>query len=268
MLPTTNLKKQLSEHMFITGMTGPKRSQDFHSQGPRPSGCGKTTTAMVGSDFIGDDLAQIWIAKDGTIRGINPEKGIFGIVEDVNREGDPYLMDCLRGDGTEVIWSNVLIDDNGVPHWVGNGEEAPKKGVNFKGEWFERKNRCWTARLFQCRTKIPRCTLLASAIENHATEAAEDPAGVPIKVFTYSGRDADTMPPVWVAKTADEGVVIGASIVSQATAHRNWSDWCSPSALGKMPRLSLELSLITWRLSSLFSTLLNSQRMPNPYWLV
>ena len=45
-----------------------------------------------------------------------------------------------------------------------------------------------------------------------------DPAGVAIKVITYSGRDADTMPPVWVGKNSDHGVVIGASIVSAATA--------------------------------------------------
>ena len=38
------------------------------------------------------------------------------------------------------------------------------------------------------------------------------------RVFTYSGRDADTMPPVWAARTPDEGVVIGACIVSAATA--------------------------------------------------
>jgi phosphoenolpyruvate carboxykinase (GTP) len=210
------LGQHLSEHMFITGMTGPEGRKTFFA-GAAPSGCGKTTTAMVGSDFIGDDLAQIWIAEDGTIRAINPEKGIFGIVEDVNREGDPYLMDCLRGDGTEVIWSNVLIDDQDVPHWTGNGEEAPKKGVNFQGEWFEGKTKDDGSPVPMSH-KNSRCTLLASAIKNHATEASEDPAGVPVKVFTYSGRDADTMPPVWVAKTADEGVVIGASIVSKATA--------------------------------------------------
>jgi phosphoenolpyruvate carboxykinase (GTP) len=37
-------------------------------------------------------------------------------------------------------------------------------------------------------------------------------------VITYSGRDSDTMPPVWVAKNPDHGVVIGASILSAATA--------------------------------------------------
>ncbi|MGI9536763.1 MAG: phosphoenolpyruvate carboxykinase (GTP) [Desulfocapsaceae bacterium] len=208
--------EHLSEHMFITGMTGPDGRKTFMA-GAAPSGCGKTTTAMVGTDFIGDDLAQLWIAADGTVRAINPEKGIFGIVEDVNREGDPYLMDCLRGDGTEVIWSNVLIDEHDVPHWEGNGETPPEKGVNFQGEW-------WTDKTDGDGNPIPmshknsRCTLLAEAIANHNTEAAEDPAGVPVKVITYSGRDGDTMPPVWAAKTMDEGVVIGASIVSQATA--------------------------------------------------
>lgn len=232
--------KQLSEHMFITGMTGPGGRKTFFA-GAAPSGCGKTTTAMVGSDFIGDDLAQIWIADDGTIRGINPEKGIFGIVEDVNREGDPYLMDCLRGEGTEVIWSNVLIDDQGVPHWVGNGEEPPQKGTNFQGEWYEGKTDD-AGNPVPISHKNSRCTLLASAIKNHATDKAEDPAGLPLKVFTYSGRDADTMPPVWVAKSADEGVVIGASIVSQATATEvgatgvNRQPWANapfiPGALG------------------------------------
>ena len=210
------VEQELSEHMFITGMTGPRGRKTFFA-GAAPSGCGKTTTAMVGSDFIGDDLAQLWIAADGTLRAINPEKGIFGIVEDVNLDGDPFLMECLRGHGTEVIWSNVLIDEDGIPHWVGHGEDHPKKGINFQGEWYEGKKDA-DGNLVPMSHKNSRCTLVASDIENHATRFSEDPAGVPVKVITYSGRDGDTMPPVWVAKNADEGVVIGASIVSKATA--------------------------------------------------
>ncbi|MFT5699532.1 MAG: phosphoenolpyruvate carboxykinase (GTP) [Desulforhopalus sp.] len=209
------LEEQLSEHMFITGLTGPGGRKTFFA-GAAPSGCGKTTTAMVGSDFIGDDLAQFWIDKEGCLRAINPEKGVFGIVEDVNREGDPKLMDCLRGDGTEVIWSNVLIND-GIPHWVGNGEESPTSGINFQGEWSEGHTDA-DGKLIPMSHKNSRCTLLASEIANHATEFSEDPKGVPVKVITYSGRDSDTMPPVWVAKNSDAGVVIGASIVSKATA--------------------------------------------------
>jgi phosphoenolpyruvate carboxykinase (GTP) len=207
--------EQLSEHMFITGINGPGGRTTWCA-GAAPSGCGKTTTAMAGNEFVGDDLAQMWIADDGTIRSINPECGIFGIVQDVNNEGDPQLMDLLRNEKTEVIWSNVLIDDNGVPHWVGSGEEAPKKGVNFQGEWEEGK-------VDDKGKPVPishpnaRCTLSASALATYSTET-ENPAGVVTRMFTYSGRDADTMPPVWVAKTSDEGVVIGACIVSAATA--------------------------------------------------
>jgi phosphoenolpyruvate carboxykinase (GTP) len=61
-------------------------------------------------------------------------------------------------------------------------------------------------------------TLANVAIGNYNEKAAEDPAGVHVKVITYSGRDSDTMPPIWVARTPDHGVVIGASIVSAATA--------------------------------------------------
>lgn len=208
-------EEQLSEHMFITGMTGPGGRKTFFAGGA-PSGCGKTTTAMVGSDFIGDDLAQFWIDQQGVLRAINPENGIFGILEDVNREGDPFLMDCLRGDGVEVIWSNVLVKD-GVPYWVGNGEEPPKDGINFQGEWYEGKVDA-QGKPVPLSHKNSRCTLRAAAIANHNAELAGDPAGVPVKVITYSGRDGDTMPPVRVAHSADEGVVIGATIVSKATA--------------------------------------------------
>jgi phosphoenolpyruvate carboxykinase (GTP) len=209
-------EEKLSEHMFITGITDPDGRQTFFA-GAAPSGCGKTTTAMVGTDFIGDDLSQLWIGQDGTLRGINPERGIFGIVRDVKREDDPHLMKALREEGAEVIWSNVLIDDAKVPHWEGNGEEHPKKGINFQGEWWEGKTDEDGAPI-PISNKNARCTLYCTSIGNYNDAAAEDPGGVEIKVITYSGRDSDTMPPVWVAKNPDHGVVIGASILSAATA--------------------------------------------------
>ena len=211
--------KELSEHMFITGVRGPGGRRTFIA-GAAPSGCGKTTTAMAGDEFIGDDLAQMWIEeKDGTLRAINPEKGIFGIVKDVNWDSDPYLMKALREPGVaEVIWSNVLIHD-GIPYWEGccPEDEMPDRGINFEGEW-------WKGKTDEEGNPIPpshpnaRATVPCTAIENYNESMAESPAGVPIKVITYSGRDADTMPPVWVARNPDEGVAIGASIVSAATA--------------------------------------------------
>ncbi|MGD9189129.1 MAG: phosphoenolpyruvate carboxykinase (GTP) [Desulfobacteraceae bacterium] len=206
---------ELSEHMFITCIQGPN-GRITGITGAAPSGCGKTTTAMAGDYFIGDDLAQMWIAEDGTIRSVNPECGIFGIVEDVNQEGDPLLMDCLRKEGTEVIWSNVLIDDNGIPHWVGNGEPHPSSGRNFQGEWQEGMTDA-NGKPVPLSHPNARCTLASAALGNFSEEA-ENPAGVETRVITYSGRDSDTMPPVWAAKNSDQGVVIGACIVSAATA--------------------------------------------------
>ncbi|MHC4826494.1 MAG: phosphoenolpyruvate carboxykinase (GTP), partial [Planctomycetota bacterium] len=208
--------EELSEHMFITGIRGDDGKITWFA-GAAPSGCGKTTTAMAGTDFVGDDLAQMWIASDGTMRAINPEQGIFGIVADVNREGDPYLMKCLREEWTEAIWSNVLIDDKNVPHWTGNGEKHPDKGRNFQGDWTKGKKDA-NGNEIPISHPNARCTVRCTAIENYNAEVGESPQGATIKVITYSGRDADTMPPVWVGKNSDHGVVIGASIVSAATA--------------------------------------------------
>jgi phosphoenolpyruvate carboxykinase (GTP) len=62
-----------------------------------------------------------------------------------------------------------------------------------------------------------RCTLSNRALENYS-DRNEDAQGVETRIITYSGRDSDTMPPVWVSKNSDGGVVIGACIVSAATA--------------------------------------------------
>ncbi len=208
--------EQLSEHMFITGIGGPGGRITW-MVGAAPSGCGKTTTAMAGDHFVGDDLAQMWIADDGTVRSINPEAGIFGIVADVNWDGDPMLMECLRKPGTEVIWSNVLIDENQVPQWTGNNEDPPPtKGFNFQGPW-KAGMKDDQGKEIPMSHPNSRCTLSNRALGNYSAEN-ENPAGVDTRIFTYSGRDSDTMPPVFVAKTPDYGVVIGACIVSAATA--------------------------------------------------
>ncbi|OQY15545.1 MAG: phosphoenolpyruvate carboxykinase (GTP) [Desulfobacterium sp. 4572_20] len=207
--------KEISEHMFITGIKGPGGRITFFA-GAAPSGCGKTTTAMTGDEFVSDDLAQIWIAEDGSIRSINPENGIFGIIRDVSWDDDPMMLKLFRNEKAEIIFSNLLIDENKKPHWEGSGEESPEKGYNFQGQWEKGKTD-------KNNEPVPishpnaRFTISCEALDNYS-DKIEDPAGVVAKVFTYSGRDSDTMPPVWVANNLDHGVVIGASLISQATA--------------------------------------------------
>ncbi len=210
-----NRGKELSEHMFITGIKGPGNRVTWCA-GAAPSGCGKTTTAMTGDLFIGDDLAQMWLLDNGDIQSINPECGIFGILENVNSEGDPLLIDVLRKPGHEVIWSNVLVDKNKIPHWVGNMEDSPEKGFNFQGEW-TRGMVDNNGKIIPISHPNSRCTIASTTLKNYS-EDAENENGVTTKIFTYSGRDSDTMPPIWVAKTPAHGVTIGACIVSKATA--------------------------------------------------
>jgi len=64
---------KLSEHMFITGLAGDGRTTYF--AGAAPSGCGKTTTAMTGTDFVGDDLAQLWSCQGWNAAGHQSRKG-------------------------------------------------------------------------------------------------------------------------------------------------------------------------------------------------
>ncbi len=207
--------KEISEHMFITGLKGPGGRITFFA-GAAPSGCGKTTTAMTGDEFVSDDLAQIWIAEDGSIRSINPENGIFGIIRDVSWDDDPMMLKLFRNEKAEIIFSNLLIDENKKPHWEGSGEEPPKKGYNFQGQWEEDKTDK-KGKPVPISHPNARFTISCEALDNYS-DKIEDPAGVVAKVFTYSGRDSDTMPPVWVANNLDHGVVIGASLISQATA--------------------------------------------------
>lgn len=129
---------------------------------------------------------------------------------------DPMILKILRNEKTEIIFSNVLVDEKKKPHWVGSGEEPPQKGYNFQGQREEGKTDK-NGKPVPLSHPNARFTVQATALENYSNKM-EDKAGVVTKVFTYSGRDSDTMPPVWVAKDPDYGVVIGASIVSAATA--------------------------------------------------
>ncbi|GAI89972.1 unnamed protein product, partial [marine sediment metagenome] len=113
----------LAEHMFVMGVHGPNGRVTYFS-GAFPSACGKTSTSMIpGQTIIGDDIAYLR-KKDDRIHCVNVEKGIFGIIRDVNSKNDPIIHEALTNP-YEVIFSNILIDDAKKPHWLGMGAELP-----------------------------------------------------------------------------------------------------------------------------------------------
>jgi len=181
----------LAEHMFIMGTHGPNGRVTYFA-GAFPSACGKTSTSMIpGQTIVGDDIAYLR-KKNGRVNCVNVEKGIFGIIRDVNPEDDPVIYDALTKPG-EVIFSNILIDDNMMPHWLGMGKELAANGTNHSG-----KN--------------------ISELSNR-DPLADDPAGVPVGGIIYGGRDSDTWVPVEQAYNWTEGIIAkGASIESETTA--------------------------------------------------
>jgi len=203
----------LAEHMFIMGVHG-KKNRVTYFTGAFPSGCGKTSTAMIpGQTIVGDDIAYL-NKINGGVRAVNVESGIFGIIRNVNSEDDPLIYQTLTSP-RELIFSNVLIND-GIPCWLGMGKDIPNKGVNHSGEWLNGKKDS-EGNEIDCSHKNARFTIRLNALKN-IDPKADDPAGVPIKAIIYGGRDSDTTVPIAESLTWEHGVFFGAIVESETTS--------------------------------------------------
>ncbi len=205
----------LAEHMLIMGVRGP-RGRMTYVTGAFPSGCGKTSTAMLpGETIVGDDIA--YLRKiDGEARAVNVENGVFGIIRNVNAEDDVLIWHALTSPG-EVIFSNVLVTADGLPRWQGDGRPLPERGVNHSGEW-------WPGKEDEASNPVDishwnaRYTIRLASLDNYDPRH-NDPNGLPIRGLIYGGRDSDTWVPVEQAFDWAHGIVTkGAALESQSTA--------------------------------------------------
>lgn len=205
----------LTEHMLIMGVHGPNDRVSYFT-GAFPSMCGKTSTAMLeGETIVGDDIAYLKV-KDGKVYAANVEKGMFGIIQGVNSKDDPIQWKALHSEG-EIIFSNILVLDDGSVYWIGHDGPVPEKGINHSGEWFKGK-------LDSKEKEIPpshpnaRFTLHLESLEN-VDKNLHNPEGVPVSGIIYGGRDSDTWVPVCQAFDWEHGIVLkGAAIESETTA--------------------------------------------------
>ncbi len=192
----------LCEHMFITGVEGPGGRITYFT-GAFPAGCGKTSTAFASDRIVGDDLAIVK-PVDGETRAVNPEVGMFGIIDGVNPRDDPVLYRLLEDPSVEVVFHNILLTDDGEPWWNGK-DTPPRPGINYAGRWTpdsgeppSHPNARFTISLRALPTLDPR---------------VDDPNGVPVSVMVFGGRDPDTSPPVeesydWVHGVITKGAVL------------------------------------------------------------
>lgn len=205
----------LTEHMLILGVHGPGGRISYFT-GAFPSMCGKTSTAMIeGETIVGDDIA--YLRKiDGKVRAVNVEKGIFGIIEGINSRDDPLQWKALHKPG-EIIFSNVLVTEDGDVYWNGKDGECPKRGVNHSGEWFLGK-RDEEGNPIPPSHRNARFTFSLELLDN-VDPRLEDPMGVEVSGIIYGGRDSDTWVPVEEAFDWVHGIITkGAALESETTA--------------------------------------------------
>ena len=208
-------EKWLAEHMFVMSVSDKTKKKDYFC-GAYPSMCGKTSTAMLPTEtIIGDDIAYLRVKK-AKLYAVNVERGIFGIIKDVNPKDDPIIFDTLTKKG-EVVFSNILVDEKGVPFWTSKTNDLPDQGINFSGRWFPGKTDK-DGKEIPVSHKNARYTVRLRGLKN-VDKNLEVSNGVEIKGLIYGGRDSDTSVPVEEALSWRHGVITkAAALESETTA--------------------------------------------------
>ncbi|MGH9708885.1 MAG: phosphoenolpyruvate carboxykinase (GTP) [Candidatus Acidiferrales bacterium] len=205
----------MAEHMLILGLEAPSGKVTYMAAA-FPSACGKTNLAMMVSALesqgyrvwtVGDDIAWMHIASDGTLRAINPEAGFFGVAPQTNPKTNPNVMAAL---GHDAIFTNVALAPSGEPWWEGIGSEPPADLVNWKGEH-------WSRSKGAAAHPNSRYTVAAQQSPSISSQW-ESPEGVPISAIIFGGRRAHVAPLVYESRDWQHGVFVGATMASETTA--------------------------------------------------
>ena len=202
----------LAEHMMIIGLKSPSGEKHYIAAA-FPSGCGKTSLAMLSSNMpgwsvetISDNICWMHVGSDGRLWAINPEAGFFGMAPGTSPKTNANAMEAIS---RNTIFTNVAMRKNGSVWWEGLCPlEEGEVLTDWRGEpWTEGSGR---------PAAHPNARFTVPAVQCPSTSHGFlAPTGVPISAILFGGRQAKHAPLVCEARDWTQGVYMGATLVSE-----------------------------------------------------
>ncbi|GAB3556079.1 phosphoenolpyruvate carboxykinase (GTP) [Arthrobacter tumbae] len=205
----------LAEHMLILKLTSPQ-NRTYYISAAFPSACGKTNLALLDPtiegwkvETLGDDITWMRFGKEGELRAVNPEAGLFGVAPGTGWHTNPNAMRAIAKGNS--IFTNVALTDDGGVWWEGMTEEVPAHLTDWQGnDWAPSSDDPAAHPNARFCTPIDQIDMLA--------EEFNDPEGVELSAILFGGRRKTTVPLVTQSRDWTNGIFMGSTLSSETTA--------------------------------------------------